>query len=1327
MPRLPNQTTSNLPAALPFEDKADPTFKGIVDAAIRSENDVYNFFDGMQQPTFDPDPEFSLAEALKKRPEFVLAPNSALNESQSQEEFDFILQKIAKEREDQDTLNRAGVPGFIAAVASSIISPTSFLPLIGQARGARAIAVGAGYGLLGAGAQEVTLQANQVDRSGGETALAVGTSAILGGVLGGIAGRLTRAEREALESGMAYDNLSSPIPSSPIAAPNQPTAIMQSPAPQAVSGRYAEAVINSDVDEVVLRGKYDEISTQVRQSDPELNQRFTAAEARVAEVARKIEAFEQLDVDSVSELAAKRSNPDLFRERDRLLRTKEVLQKRIDELKFGEKQALEKAHASATGKRKKIAKQKLDKATTDETPETLELRQRLMQNDFKLRDIAEEVSAELRIGKAKAEGYDPSKLYKQLRRAQRDLGQIQAQVEDAIFASEEWATVLRDGDKEIDDLTALTQDTSPEFVHSTDAFGSSSGAAGGAATSQSTPAGKLKGPQIPGLTKLSPVTRQLQNKTLPFARFFMAQLSTAGLRLQGNTQGIASSVGGTVEQRIKVHHKLLYDGLRMLDEQYVAWRTELGKGRGPMTRKEFNVEVSRAMRQGGEFKGSKAARMSADRLRSEFYTPLFEEAKGVGMFDNLPEGLVGDEEYLNRVFRNEIIEQRFPEFVEKLAANYQVKLEADIAKRVNRLRAKEADLNFERQALDGMDTAKLRVQYEAAISSANKAEAKTAKSRLKILDSVAEVKAAKTVNARIKAIDEAILGNKLDEGEKLREMGIEDADFDANKFDTGTAAMDKARETAHKILGTYNRLPARDILVEARGAELRRVLNINSTEIEEFLENDIEILMSRYLRTLGPDIELTRKLGDSTGTQWFTRLTEEHEKVLSELPEGDRASAVTDFQDAQRDLMAVISRMRHTWGIPNNPTGVAARAARVVMNINTLRFMGSVMISSIPDLARPIFRYGLTRTFRDGFIPMIANFKTAKLSMEEAKLAGTALDVLLHTRAAQMADIMDDYGRGTGIEKALNYGANRMGAPLVGGFDVWNSALKQFSSVVVNAELMQGLEKVVKGSDAKATEKLASVGINREMAERIWEQVEKVNGGGGQVDGVWLPNTEKWTDVEAVRAYRAALVGEIDDTIITPGVERPLWMDSSSLAFKLLGQFRSFTFSSTQKVVMAGMQQRDMAVVQGMLVSLAFGALSYYIRAQLIGGTYKENMESATTAEWADNALYNSGLLGVFAEVQAVGSKLPATAPYSTFAGRAVQNRSGQGIISNVLGPSFDMADTAVRIASGIDEPTDATVGQARKLVPYQNLWWLRSLFNEIEDAAKDGVPDSRR
>src|SRR5690606_29787424 len=119
----------------------------------------------------------------------------------------------------------------------------------------------------------------------------------------------------------------------------------------------------------------------------------------------------------------------------------------------------------------------------------------------------------------------------------------------------------------------------------------------------------------------------------------------------------------------------------------------------------------------------------------------------------------------------------------------------------------------------------------------------------------------------------------------------------------------------------------------------------------------------------------------------------------------------------------------------------------------------------------------------------------------------------------------------------------------------------------------------------------------------IWKEVVE-NGGGERVNGVWLPNTEVWQSPAMRRAFRAAVVKEARDTIVTPGVERPLIVDETLLG-KIIFQFRSFGLSSTTKTILAGAQQLrqgDMAIVNGTILSLALGALSYYIWAVSVGG-----------------------------------------------------------------------------------------------------------------------------
>src|SRR5690606_21488882 len=92
-------------------------------------------------------------------------------------------------------------------------------------------------------------------------------------------------------------------------------------------------------------------------------------------------------------------------------------------------------------------------------------------------------------------------------------------------------------------------------------------------------------------------------------------------------------------------------------------------------------------------------------------------------------------------------------------------------------------------------------------------------------------------------------------------------------------------------------------------------------------------------------------------------------------------------------------------------------------------------------------------------------------------------------------------------------------------------------------------------------ERLAMSGIDPEMAGRIAEQFRQF----GSRDGALaIPNSERWTDRQAVTAFRAAVSKEVDRIIVTPGVgDRPLWM--STEAGKMIGQFKSFSLASAQR------------------------------------------------------------------------------------------------------------------------------------------------------------------
>jgi hypothetical protein len=492
-----------------------------------------------------------------------------------------------------------------------------------------------------------------------------------------------------------------------------------------------------------------------------------------------------------------------------------------------------------------------------------------------------------------------------------------------------------------------------------------------------------------------------------------------------------------------------------------------------------------------------------------------------------------------------------------------------------------------------------------------------------------------------------------------------------------------------------------------RGPMKERVLGIPDERIEDFLESDIEHVARIYNRTMSADVELAAQFGRADLQEQLKQVAEEYavkragvtdEAVLKQL----HSQMTRDLGD----LAALRDRLRGTYGMPNNPGGLAVRSARILKSWNFLRLMGGMTLSAMPDLGRSVMIHGLQRVAAQGLAPMIGNMKGFRLAANEVKLAGTALDMVLDTRAMQLADVWDDYGRLSKFERGVGALQDRFG--LVSLMAPWNSAMKQFVGVITQTRMLEAITGATKMTKAEA-ERLAYLGIDASMAKRIAK--EFAAHGEQQEGGVWWANTEGWTDGEAVSAYRSALVKEVDSAIVTPGAgDKPLW--TSSTLGGLISQFKGFGFASTQRVALAGLQQRDAAALNGMLLSTALGMVSYAAATTLAGRDVSEN-----PVEWIGEGIDRSGMLGMFSDVVNLGTR-------SFGIGWSGSRYASRGNVEMFLGPSAGLINDTLAVAgaAGDGQVTAAETHAMRRLVPYQNLFYLRWLFDSAEAGLNQAI-----
>lgn len=568
---------------------------------------------------------------------------------------------------------------------------------------------------------------------------------------------------------------------------------------------------------------------------------------------------------------------------------------------------------------------------------------------------------------------------------------------------------------------------------------------------------------------------------------------------------------------------------------------------------------------------------------------------------------------------------------------------------------------------------------------------------------------------------------KRDELAKVDELErqVDGLDAKAQEFARLTDAEVRGivDETIDTILGnTEGRIPYDSIVSGPRGPLKERLLRIESAKIQDFMELDIERVMHAQVRTMSADVELAKKFGSVDMAEQIRQVNDEaNRKIAASTTPEQRKSLEASRKSAVRDIEGIRDRLRGQYAMPSNPDSLVIRTNRVVRSLNYLRLLGGMTISAIPDAGKVVFTHGMTSTFRDGFVPMIRSFKAYRAASEEVKLAGTALDMVLDSRVMAMADIMDDFGRHSKFERGIQAISSRFGIGSL--MSPWNAAMKQFAGVVTMTNMLRGVDDLARGvASPDVIRKLAAAGIDEDLAQRISRQFAEH---GEKTKGVWLAQTLNWTDRQAIEAVRTAVVRDVDRIIVTPGQDKPLWM-STELG-KTLGQFKSFPISSMQKTMLAGLQQRDAATLNGTLLMMALGAFTYAVKEKAAGRDVSDD-----PAVWATNAFDRSGLTGWLIEANNITEKATrGRVGLSALTGEQITRYGTRNIYGTFLGPSADAVADIFQVSGSIfaGDTTKSDLRKARQLVPFQNLFYVRSLLNQVEENVGDALelPDTRR
>jgi len=523
-------------------------------------------------------------------------------------------------------------------------------------------------------------------------------------------------------------------------------------------------------------------------------------------------------------------------------------------------------------------------------------------------------------------------------------------------------------------------------------------------------------------------------------------------------------------------------------------------------------------------------------------------------------------------------------------------------------------------------------------------------------------------------------------------------------------------DVTDNILGKATGRSDYDIVVSERGPLKDRVFNIPDELIEDFLESDIDTVLRQYTRTMSADIELSRQFGSPDMKDTIQGVSDAYRKLLDQADTEAKRQKIEKWRDSDvRDIEAMRDRLRGNYKTPADPNSFFTRAGRVLRDVNFLRMLGGMTLSAIPDLARTVAVNGL-KPVAKGLAAIATDRAVWKMGKDEAKKIGVGLDMVLNSRASSLADLQDVYSQITPFEQGIrrmsdSYSKITLMSP-------WNAALKQFSGVTTADRIITESLNWSKGGISNSMRtRLAASGIDEEMAKRISQEF-KAHGEPGTIN---LSHSNRWEDVEAAQAFNAAVLKDVDRTILTPSHgEKPLW--TSSETGKLVFQFKTFAATAHHKILVADLQYADAAALNGFLLSVALGTATYAAK-QTVSGREIETEPSKLILESLDR----SGGFGYLWDINNTAEKLTrGQIGINKLAGGSPMSRyASRNWVGALLGPTFgtatDVGDVMgaaadVALNPDVDGFSQSDVHKMRKLLPFQNLFYMRQLLDELEE-----------
>ena len=421
------------------------------------------------------------------------------------------------------------------------------------------------------------------------------------------------------------------------------------------------------------------------------------------------------------------------------------------------------------------------------------------------------------------------------------------------------------------------------------------------------------------------------------------------------------------------------------------------------------------------------------------------------------------------------------------------------------------------------------------------------------------------------------------------------------------------------------------------------------------------------------------------------------------------------------DIRAARDLLRGTYGLSDNPTGVKSTIIRSFKSFNTLTMLQGFQ-SAYPDLGRIAYFNGLRNSFGGQLQQLTEDLvewkKMAKVSRKNAMIWEEAVDWFVATRARAQADLNEFTSFAHKSERVLDT-VSTLNFAFVNAMSTWNTIMKEIAGMSWQTTVIPVLKQWGKTGEISQLwrRRFARAGLatEGEASKVTMDIVRELNKAEGVMKGkiLRIANTDNWTNKKAIDAFNGAMSHDIPIQIVTPGKgDVALWTNKEYGG--LIAQFKKFTQAATNRVLMAGLQEGPQQFALQMAYMIPLGMFVDYMRTEHAFG---HDWSKKPFLSKLYDGIERSALLGYFTDIDRtmmawsnnqIGVKaLLGVAPQY---GTSLQRKLGA---VPTLGAAATFGKVFTDTVTG--EYDWHTARNVRRLLPFQNVFWLDSIFDKLE------------